>query len=45
MRETETVQVGEGLGERERKRILSRLHAASAEPDAGLKLTKHKIMT
>ena len=30
--------------EKERQRIPSRLHSASAEPDAGLKLTNHEIM-
>ena len=36
------VQVGDGQreGEREKERILSRLHAAKAEPDMGLKPTK-----
>ena len=28
-----------------RERIPSRLHAISAEPDAGLNLTNHEIMT
>ena len=31
-------------GER-KERIPSRLHAATAEPNAGLELTKHEIMT
>ena len=35
-------RVGEGHG---RERIPSRLHAVSTEPDAGLFLTDHEIMT
>ena len=31
--------------DRERQRIPSRLHTVSMEPDAGLELTNHKIMT
>ena len=31
--------------ERERERIPSRLRAVSAEPDVGLELTNHEIMT
>ena len=31
--------------ERERERIPRRLHTVSVEPDAGLKLTNHEIMT
>ena len=31
--------------EKEGERIPSRLYAVSAEPDAGLELTNHKIMT
>ena len=31
--------------ERGRERILSRLHAVRAEPDVGLKLMNHEIMT
>ena len=31
--------------ERRREKISSRLHAASTEPDVGLKLTNHEIMT
>ena len=31
--------------ERERKRILSRLCSICVEPDAGLELTDHEIMT
>ena len=38
-------RVGEGKGQREGDRILSRLHAVSAEPDAGLELMNHEIMT
>ena len=42
--------VGEGQRERERERerrerIPSRLHTISAEPNAGLKLMNHEIMT
>ena len=36
---------GERQRERERERIPSRLHAASAEPDPGLKLTNCEMMT
>ena len=39
------MSAGEGQRERERERIQSRLHTVSMEPDAGLKLTKHEIMT
>ena len=35
----------ESEGGAERERIPSRFHAVSAEPDTGLKLTNHKIMT
>ena len=42
-------RIGEGQREkereRERERIPSRLHAISAEPDAGLRLTNCEIMT
>ena len=31
--------------EKGRERIQSRLHAVGAEPDAGLELTNHKIMS
>ena len=31
--------------ERERRRIPNRLHTVSAEPNLGLKLTNHEIMT
>ena len=34
-----------GEGERKRERIPSRVHAISAEPDAGLELTNPEIMT
>ena len=37
--------MGEGQRERGRERIPSRLHAVSAEPDTGLKLMNHEIMT
>ena len=43
-RENARVQVGEGQRER-RERIPKRLHAVSAEPDAGLKLMNREIMT
>ena len=40
---------GGGRGERdretERMRILNRLYAVSTEPDSGLELTNHEIMT
>ena len=39
----ERARAGEGQ-ERERERIPSRPHAASAEPNAGLKLMNHKIV-
>ena len=42
-------QAEEGQRERERERgrerILSRFHAISAEPEAGLEHTNHEIMT
>ena len=38
-------RAGEGQRGRGRKRIPSRLHAASTEPDAGFELTNHEIMT
>ena len=31
--------------ERERERIPSRLHPVSTEPDAGLELTNHELVT
>ena len=37
--------MGGGEAEREGDRILSRLRTVSAEPDAGLELTNHEIMT
>ena len=37
--------VGEGQRERKRERLPSRLCAVSVEPDAGLDLTSHEIMT
>ena len=43
-RERESTEVGEQR-ERERKRISSRLHVVSAEPNAGLELTNREIMT
>ena len=36
---------GRGQRKRERERILSRLHAASTEPDMGLDLSKREIVT
>ena len=41
--ETEIAQAGER--QRGRKRIPRRLHAVTAEPHTGLKLTNHEIMT
>ena len=43
--ETKIVRARETETERERERIPSRLHTVSMEPDAGLELTNHKIMT
>ena len=37
--------VGRAERERERGRIPSRLHTVSTEPDAGLELMIHEIMT
>ena len=45
MKETETARAGEGQREREKERILSRLHTASTEPDAGLDPMNCEIMT
>ena len=39
------VRVEEGQRERERDRIPSRLRAVSAEPETGLELKNHEIMT
>ena len=39
------VRAGEGQRGREGEKIPSKLRTVSAEPDAGLKLTKYKIMT
>ena len=36
---------GEEQGERQRERIPGRLHNASAEPDVGLQLMNHEIVT
>ena len=47
-RETEHEKVGVGVGEREgatKSKAGSRLWAVSAEPDAGLELMDHEIMT
>ena len=38
-------RAGEGQREREKERIPSRLHIVSAEPDVGLELMNHEIMT
>ena len=43
--ERERGQAGEGQRERGRERIPSRFSTISAEPDVGLKLTNHEIMT
>ena len=40
-----TLIEGEGQRDRERERIPSRLHAVSEEPDMGLYLMNHEIMT
>ena len=42
LRETETVQVGEGQREMERERIPNRLRTASTEPNAGLETVKQQ---
>ena len=39
------MQVGEGQRERGKERMPSRLHTVSAEPDVGLELANHEIMT
>ena len=39
------IKAGEGQRERERERILSRLHAISTDPNTGLELTKCEITT
>ena len=44
-RETERENDQAGEGHRDRQRIPSRLHTASTEPNAGLKLTNREIMT
>ena len=41
LRETERMQAGK----ERRERIPSKLHAVSTEPNAGLKLTNHEIIT
>ena len=43
-REREREKAGRGR-EREGERILSRLHTVSMEPDVGLYLMNHEIMT
>ena len=45
LRDRACAQVGEGQRKRERERIPSRLHIASTEPNVGLELMKHEIMT
>ena len=45
MRERDRQRVRAGEEQRERERIPSRLHAVSAEPDAGLRLTNCEVMT
>ena len=45
LRVAETVHVGEGQRERERERIPSRFHTASAEPNVGLEPMNHEFMT
>ena len=49
MRERERKPVGEGQRDREtqnpKQAVSSRLRAASTEPNVGLKLRDHKIMT
>ena len=44
-RERERERAEEGQRQREGERIPSKLHAVSAEPDAGLKLTNREIVT
>ena len=41
----ETQTQHKGQRERDRERISSRLHAVSAQPDVGLSLMNHDIMT
>ena len=47
LREREREREGEqGRGRRRGRQIIpNKLHTVNAEPDMGLKLTKHKIMT
>ena len=44
-RERERAHASRGGAEREGERIPSRFHAVSAEPNAGLDLTNHEIVT
>ena len=44
-KEREHVQAGERQRVRERERIPSSLHTISMEPDVGLDVTNHEIMT
>ena len=44
-REGEKTHVQAGEGQRESERIPRRLHSASTEPNAGLDLKNHEIMT
>ena len=41
---TQVLEQGRGR-EKERERILSRLHTVSTEPDMGLELMNHEIVT
>ena len=45
MREREREHTGEGQRERERERIPTRLCTVRTEPEVGLELTDHKIMS
>ena len=45
LRQRERKRAGKGLREREGERVPSKLHAVGEEPDVGLKLTNHEIMT
>ena len=45
MRERDRETTSGAGAERGRERIPGRLHTVSAEPDAGLKLINHEIMT
>ena len=45
LRERERARTSKGGAEREGDRIQSRFHAVSSEPDPGLELVNHEIMT